>query len=237
MHRLLFLSDDWDRKKALKSELLRCDITVLPLPCAQALADDFVPPTALDAVVVDLEGCRSERDTLCRALRRDRPLTEAPLLLLVTASDLPRLNFGWGFDDYLTLPVTAARIAQRLAFLLWKRHRLEPKHGFSQGGLVIDFERYEVRIHGAPADLTYKEFELLKFLAIHPGKPFSREALLDQVWGYDYYGGTRTVDVHVRRLRAKIELGGATYIETVRHVGYKFLAQPPASAPSALRPD
>ena len=77
-----------------------------------------------------------------------------------------------------------------------------------------------------PVDLTYKEFELLKFLATHPGKVFTREVLLDKVWGYDYYGGTRTVDVHIRRLRAKIETGPTPYIETVRNVGYKFL--PPA---------
>ena len=89
--------------------------------------------------------------------------------------------------------------------------------------ISIDFERYEVHVHGEPIDLTYKEFELLKFLAMHPGKVFTREALLDKVWGYDYYGGTRTVDVHIRRLRSKIETGGAAYIDTVRNVGYKFL--------------
>jgi DNA-binding response OmpR family regulator len=78
-----------------------------------------------------------------------------------------------------------------------------------------------------PVDLTYKEFELLKFLATQPGKVFTREALLDKVWGYDFYGGTRTVDVHIRRLRSKLEAGDQVYIETVRHVGYKFLAVTP----------
>ena len=105
-----------------------------------------------------------------------------------------------------------------LTLVVWRQ-----PHVSSRG----TFERYEVHVGGAPADLTYKEFELLKFLALHPGKPFTREALLDKVWGYDYYGGTRTVDVHIRRLRAKIEAHGVTYIETVRNVGYKFL-EPPA---------
>ncbi|MBI4340972.1 MAG: winged helix-turn-helix transcriptional regulator [Candidatus Omnitrophica bacterium] len=106
---------------------------------------------------------------------------------------------------------------------MWKLHKVELKNGFAHGALVIDFERYEVHVKGEPVDLTYKEFELLKFLATHPGKVFTREALLDKVWGYDYYGGTRTVDVHIRRLRSKIESRGATYIDTVRNVGYKFL--------------
>ena len=151
-------------------------------------------------------------------------MKDLPLVLLMTEDQLGRIDFGWGVEDYLTLPVSAKRLAERLNFLVWKLHKVSLKNGFSQGGLVIDFERYEVHVKGEPVDLTYKEFELLKFLASHPGKPFTREVLLDKVWGYDYYGGTRTVDVHIRRLRSKIELGGAAYIETVRNVGYKFLA-------------
>ncbi|MBI3087283.1 MAG: winged helix-turn-helix transcriptional regulator [Candidatus Omnitrophica bacterium] len=108
---------------------------------------------------------------------------------------------------------------------MWKLNKVELKNGLKHGALAMDFERYEVHVRGEPVDLTYKEFELLKFLATHPGRVFSREALLDKVWGYDYYGGTRTVDVHVRRLRAKLETGRRVYIQTVRNVGYKFLAE------------
>ena len=89
------------------------------------------------------------------------------------------------------------------------------------GGLEIDIERYKVTVQGDVVDLTYKEYELLRFLASNPGKPFTREALLNQVWGYDYYGGSRTVDVHVRRIRAKIERY-ESFVETVRNVGYRF---------------
>ena len=167
---------------------------------------------------------RLDPAALCRALRRERPLKDLPLVLLITEEHFGRVDFTWGVDDYLTLPVTPQRMAERLNFLMWKLQRAVPKNGISLSGLIIDFERYEVHIHGEPVDLTFKEFELLKFLATHPGKPFTREALLDKVWGYDYYGGSRTVDVHIRRLRSKIEQGGTAYIETVRNVGYKFLS-------------
>ena len=221
MQRILFISDDWDNKRTLKSGLLERGCAVAPIGSAQVFDDDVISHKA-DVVVADLERCATDPGKLCHAIRREPSLKELPLVLLVTEDQLGTLDFAWGIEDYLTLPVTPARVAERLKFLLWKLHRIELKNGFSLGGLVMNFERYEVHINGEPVDLTYKEFELLKFLAIHPGKVFSREALLDKVWGYDYYGGTRTVDVHIRRLRAKIEARGVTYIETVRNVGYKF---------------
>ena len=227
MHRILFISDDWAGKKPLKSALLEQGGVVVALESAEVLRESFTPPERAEIIVADLERCAADPATLCRALRRDPPLDSLPLVLLVTEEQLGRMDFSWGVDDYLTLPVSPKRLAERLKFLMWKLHRAVPKNGVSQGGLSIDFERYEVHVHGEPVDLTYKEFELLKFLARHPGKPFTREALLDKVWGYDYYGGTRTVDVHIRRLRSKIEQGGVAYIETVRNVGYKFL--PPSS--------
>ena len=223
MYRVLFVSDDWDRKKPLKSGLLEHGFSATPVASAHIFKEEFVPPEKLDLVVVDLERCATEAGKLCHTLRRERPLHEQPLVLLVTEDHLGRIDFGWGVEDYLTLPVTAKRLAERLNFLVWKLHRVSPHNGYSRGDLVIDFERYEVHVRGVPVDLTYKEFELLKFLALHPGKPFTREVLLDKVWGYDYYGGTRTVDVHIRRLRAKIETRGVAYIDTVRNVGYKFL--------------
>ncbi len=223
MQHVLLITDDWAAKKPLKSELLERGVRLSPLASADVLKEDATFPDKLDVVVVDLERCQLEGARLCHALKRERSLKELPLVLLVTEEQLGRIEVGWGLDDYLTLPVSAARLAERLKFLLWKLNRVELTNGFSLGHLVIDFERYEVHVKGEPVDLTYKEFELLKFLATHPGKVFTREALLDRVWGYDYYGGTRTVDVHIRRLRSKIEGGGAAYIETVRNVGYKFL--------------
>ena len=221
MYRVLFVTDDWANKKALKSALIERRFSVTPVTSPDVLDDAFAPPRTY-VLVADLERC-ADAAKLCQAIKRERTLKEAPLVLLVTEEQLGRMDVSWGFDDYLTLPVSATRLAERLNFLMWKLHRVELKNGFVLGDLTIDVERYEVRVRGEPVDLTYKEFELLKFLASHPGKVFSREALLDKVWGYDYYGGTRTVDVHIRRLRAKIEIHGAAYLETVRNVGYKFL--------------
>ena len=223
MYRVLFITDDWDRKRPLKAELLSQGFAVTPLASPELFQEEAAVAKPFDLVVADLERCTTESAKLCHALKREAPLKELPLILLVTEAHLGRLDFGWGIEDYLTLPVSAKRLAERLNFLVWKLHRVSPKNGFSRGGLVIDFERYEVHVAGAPVDLTYKEFELLKFLATHAGKPFTREELLNKVWGYDYYGGTRTVDVHIRRLRAKLETGGTSYLETVRNVGYKFI--------------
>ena len=222
MHRVLFITDDWARKKPLKTALAERGFAVTPAESAEVFKEQFTPGKA-DIVVVDLERCATESGKLCHALKRERALRDLPLVLLVTEEQLGRIDVAWGLEDYLTLPVSATRLAERLKFLLWKLNKVELKNGFSVGALVIDFERYEVHVKGEPVDLTYKEFELLKFLALHPGKVFTREALLDRVWGYDFYGGTRTVDVHIRRLRSKIEAGGRTYIDTVRNVGYKFL--------------
>ena len=229
MYRILLITDDWTAKKPLKSGLLERGFSVSALTSAELLKEDFVPPEKLDVAVADLERCATEPGKICHAIKRDRMLKDLPLILLVLETQLGRLDFGWGVEDYLTLPVSPKRLAERLNFLLWKLHRVEPSNGYSAGGLVVDFERYEVHVKGQPADLTYKEFELLKFLVTHPGKALTREALLDKVWGYDFYGGTRTVDVHIRRLRAKIETGSAVYIETIRNVGYKFLDPVPPS--------
>lgn len=222
MYRVLFVTDDWTNKKPLKSALLERGFSVAPLSSTDLFKEDFSPPK-LDVLVADLERCATEAVKLCHALKREPALKDLPLVLLVTEEHLGKLDFSLGVDDYLTLPVSGKRFAERLHFLMWKLHKVEVKNGFSQEGLAIDFERYEVHVKGQPIDLTYKEFELLKFLATHPSKVFSREALLDKVWGYDYYGGTRTVDVHIRRLRSKIEVRGAVYIETIRNVGYKFI--------------
>ena len=224
MYRLLLITDDAAADKPLKSGLLEQGFQVTVLQTSELFAESFSPGKA-DALVVDLEHSRVEMQKLCHAVKRDHAVKELPLVLLVTEEQLGRIDFSWGIDDYLTLPLSAKRLAQRIKFLMWKLNKVEVKDGLKLGDLAMDFGRYEVHVGGEPVDLTYKEFELLKFLATHPGRVFSREALLDKVWGYDYYGGTRTVDVHIRRLRAKIEVGGDVYIHTIRNVGYKFIGE------------
>ena len=228
MYHILFVTDRPVDRKPLKSGLLEHGCSVTFLESSQLVAEDLALPKA-DLLIVDLEQCKLEATRLCHLIKRDRLLKDLPLILLVTEELLGRVDFSGGVDDYLTLPVSVKRLTERIKFLMWKLNKVEIKNGLKLGELAIDFERYEVRVPGEPVELTYKEFELLKFLARQPGRVFTREALLDKVWGYDYYGGTRTVDVHIRRLRSKIEAGGTTYIETVRHVGYKFIGPSPAT--------
>jgi two-component system alkaline phosphatase synthesis response regulator PhoP len=128
-------------------------------------------------------------------------------------------------DDFILTPANADELRARAMRLDEATEPVdEQSEVLRRGSLEIDVERYKVTVDGAVVDLTYKEYELLRFLASNPGKPFTREALLNQVWGYDYYGGSRTVDVHVRRIRAKIE-DQEQFVETVRNVGYRFTEQ------------
>ncbi|MBW8824920.1 MAG: response regulator transcription factor [Acidobacteria bacterium] len=159
---------------------------------------------------------------LCRALRkRDIPLE--PLLLLVHGGQLGDLDLRDDlFDDFCLVPVRQAELDARLKHLFWRTGRGTRPELIEYGPLVLNLETYQAAIASRPLDLTYMEYELLKFLASHPGKVFTRETLLSRVWGYDYYGGARTVDVHVRRLRAKLGEEHAALISTVRSVGYRF---------------
>ena len=224
MYNVLLITDNAAARKPMKSGLLETGCSVTLSSGADMLKDDAETPRA-DVVFVDLEHLHQDARRLLHHLKREPGVKELPLVMLVTEDQLGRIEYALGVDDYLTLPVSPKRLVERIKFLMWKLNRVEVKHGLRLGELAIDFERYEVHVKGAPVELTCKEFELLKFLATHPGRVFSREALLNKVWGYDFYGGTRTVDVHIRRLRAKIEPGDLHYIETIRNVGYKFLSE------------
>lgn len=157
------------------------------------------------------------------ALLRDPALADGVgIIAIVPDEQLQLVGPGVKLDDFVVPPLEAAELRVRVSRALWLRTGTDDGHVLREGSLTIDLERYKVSIDGDAVDLTYKEYELLRFLATNPGKPFTREALLNRVWGYDYYGGSRTVDVHVRRIRAKIE-GQQQFIETVRNVGYRFI--------------
>ena len=159
---------------------------------------------------------------VCRALRkRDVPLE--PTLLVLAATQVEDLELREDlFDDFLLLPARASELDARLKHLFFRTGRGTRPELIEYGPLALNLETYQAVCAGRPLDLTYMEYELLKFLAAHPGKVFTRETLLSRVWGYDYYGGARTVDVHIRRLRAKLGEEQANLISTVRSVGYRF---------------
>ncbi|AVL97869.1 MULTISPECIES: winged helix-turn-helix transcriptional regulator [Microbacterium] len=172
-----------------------------------------------DIVIVDgrhdLVGAKS----LCRLLRATGQ--DAPLLLVVTEGGMSALSGEWGIDDVLLSTAGPAEIDARVRLALARRDEVAEPARVQASGVTIDEQSYSAKLHGRPLDLTYKEFQLLHFLATHPSRVFTREQLLSEVWGYDYFGGTRTVDVHVRRLRAKLG-DQEQIIGTVRNVGYRF---------------
>ena len=142
-----------------------------------------------------------------------------PLLLVVTEGGLAAINGDWGIADLILDGAGPAEFDARIRLMLSSND----SDGLIQaGGILIDEAAYSARLGDLPLDLTYTEFELLKYLVMHPGRVFSREHLLADVWGYDYFGGTRTVDVHIRRLRAKLGPEHEALIGTVRNVGYRF---------------
>ena len=176
-----------------------------------------------DAVLLDLDSVGNERAYELVAYCREIGL---PVLGLV--SDTHRIGYdpSLNLDDFILQPIRPGELLMRLSQNLFRIRGPQSKRVLRVGDLAIDLERYEVRLVGVRIVLTYKEYQLLVVLASNPGKVFTRSSLLSQVWGYDYFGGTRTVDVHVRRLRSKLEDAGHSFIETIWNVGYRFKAGP-----------
>ena len=223
MEHLILITDDPNGRKSLRSDLMALGYRLRVVASTEVLSPDFAPGK-VDLLLVDCSSLSIEPARLCHSLKREPTLKELPFVLLVPEPQLLRIDFAWGLEDFIPLPTSGGLVDARLRWLRWRHGQLVVQDGLKLGELTIDFHRYEVAVNGRLLDVTYKEYELLKFLATHPGKVFTREVLLNKVWGYDFYGGTRTVDVHIRRLRSKIETGPTAYIDTVRNVGYKFIA-------------
>jgi DNA-binding response OmpR family regulator len=178
-----------------------------------------------DAVLVDGRHDLASVRSLCRLIRLTG--VDVPLVLITTEGGLTVVAADWGVDDVVLASAGPAEVEARLRLAQGKlalaRDDDEPASIIRSGAVEIDEASYTARLDGRSLDLTFKEFELLKYLAQHPGRVFTRQQLLQEVWGYDYFGGTRTVDVHVRRLRAKLGPERESLIGTVRNVGYRFV--------------
>jgi DNA-binding response OmpR family regulator len=205
--------------------LLAHSVTVLP-PDATALVEH----RGGDLILLD-----ARRDLVgARAFTRILGAIEisVPVVAVLTEGGLVAVSADWAVDDVVLDTAGPAELEARLRLAL-ERHTRSAQPVLDHvkiGELTIDESSYTARLQGRPLDLTYKEFELLKFLAQHSGRVFSRAHLVQEVWGYDYFGGTRTVDVHVRRLRAKLGPEHEAMIGTVRNVGYKFVRPSASSA-------
>ena len=179
----------------------------------------LITAPAADLILVDARQDLASAKSLCKILNTTG--VNVPLVLVLTEGGLTAVSADWGIDDVLLETAGPAEVDARIRLVIGRLAQEKSSSKIQASGVVIDEASYSAKVHGRPLDLTFKEFELLRFLATHPSRVFTREQLLSEVWGYDYFGGTRTVDVHVRRLRAK--LGDLeSLIGTVRNVGYRF---------------
>ena len=183
-------------------------------------------PIHPDVILVDATTDIGAAEEATRQLSLAWEIGLPPLIVVVDQDGLSRFRFEVGADDFLVTSASSAEISARLDMMIRRSGRGEDPTVLKIGDLTINPENYQVYVRGAPLDLTYKEFELLKFLAQRPGRVCDRDLLLREVWGYDYFGGTRTVDVHIRRLRAKLGAEHETLIETIRNVGYRLVPRP-----------
>jgi DNA-binding response OmpR family regulator len=203
--------------------LLNHQVKIVPAE-GSALVD---APQA-DLILVDGRQELAHARDLCRLIRTTG--TDCPVILVVTEGGLAVVAHDWGIDDVVLHTCGPAELEARIRLSIGRlaaRTDGDPSdaHVIRSGEVVVDDATYTAHVGARSLDLTFKEFELLKYLAQHPGRVFSRDQLLQEVWGYDYFGGTRTVDVHVRRLRAKLGPEHETLIGTVRNVGYRFVPQ------------
>jgi two-component system alkaline phosphatase synthesis response regulator PhoP len=182
-----------------------------------------------DLILLDIMLPEMDGFDVCKEIKKRQHIDNIPIIMLTAKSEEfdKILGLELGADDYVTKPFSVRELLARIKVVLRRNVKDEPSDTLSISNLLLDMDKHEVTKDGKKIDLTLKEFELLKLLVLNKGKVLTRDFLLDKVWGYEYYGETRTVDVHVRHLRQKIEDDDRNprYVETVRGIGYKFKEQ------------
>ncbi len=231
MQRVLMVTDNPRPLAPLREALVRAGFAAVAAGAAEAELDRALAGYPPDLCVVDSAHCPLSPARVRQHLGTLFGLTTLPVLLLLPDDRLGDLGQPPAAEDFMMQPYRPGELVVRVQVLLWRTHRADPSHVVTLGDLVIDQNTYQVWVAGRRLELTYKEYELLRFLATHRGKVFTRETLLAHVWGFDYYGGVRTVDVHVRRVRAKLSAPADALLETVRNVGYRFSDTVPAASP------
>jgi DNA-binding response OmpR family regulator len=222
MANIWLLTSHPQQRSALTAELQSLGHSVVVTDRA-ALAEATPEGRPPNLVIVDID---SQGTAAVDVLREREDTRTIPVLGVATeqALDGTALLVKSRVSDFIVRPYSVAELDARVKGSLWEHRLGSGAETIQVGGLVIDTTSFEVSIEGQPIDLTYREYELLRFLASNRRRVFTRGDLLRRVWGYDYLGGTRTVDVHVRRVRAKLGPEHGRVIETVRNVGYKFRA-------------
>jgi len=222
---VLFLSDQHSDIRDLLRSFPSAPYRVVTMPLKDIDPTDLIrshPDVLLIDSTADVAGAEAATRRLAVAWEIGLP----PIIVVVDEDGVARFRFESGADDFLVATASVGEISARLALAARRTGHGEEAAVLKVGDLTVNPDNYQVYVRGRPLDLTYKEFELLKFLAQRPGRVCDRDMLLREVWGYDYYGGTRTVDVHIRRLRAKLGVEHETLIETIRNVGYRLVPRP-----------
>jgi DNA-binding response OmpR family regulator len=216
--RVFIIANESEQAKKLRAELAQRDFDCLIVPyndeAIEQIAGQSPGVMLLDA---DEAPTGSKAWELAQSMRQDMNI---PLIALMSREKLNGLDSI--VDDFVVKPWEVNEVTARIKRILRQKGSVDSEDIIKCGDLVIDLAKYEVSLNGKPIMLTFREYQLLKFLVSNKGKVFTREALLNKVWGWDYYGGDRTVDVHIRRLRSKIEDPTHTFIETVRNIGYRL---------------
>jgi len=219
MWRVLIIAQESEAMSGLRSEIARSGFACFIVPHGDELEEEIIAYRP-DLALVEMNDKLTSARTL-GLIGEFKEKRRLPVIVLVDRESLSEFDVI-DADDFLPSPYDGRELVLRIKRLLNIAQNGANGELIRCDGLLIDLARCEVTLEGRIVELTFKEYELLKLLAANSGRVYSREALLDQVWGYDYYGGDRTVDVHVRRLRSKIEDSTHTFIETVRTIGYRF---------------
>ena len=218
MPRVFIIANESEQARKLRSELAQRGFDCLVVSY-DAKAIEQLAEQSSDIVLLNMDETWVDPDAQAEKIKQKKHI---PVIALLSREKLDSLDSSTNIDDFVVKPWETTEVVARIKRILRQKESMESEDIIRCGDLVIDSAKCEILLGGKPIILTFKEYQLLKFLANNKGKVFTREALLNKVWGWDYYGGDRTVDVHIRRLRSKIEDINHSFIETIRNIGYRF---------------
>jgi two-component system alkaline phosphatase synthesis response regulator PhoP len=224
MQHILILSQDKDYRKTLASFLKNSGYVIYPSDTIKDTVDQFYS-RKLDLIIVDVASWKEEGIKVYKDLKQEIGTKDFSSIVIASMDLMKEINFALAFDDFVIKNEDFTEVLLRIKQLLWRQSKLDSNNIIKIEDLILNMNSYEVTVKGKTIYLTYKEYELLKFLMLNRGRVFTRDALLDKVWGYDNYSGTRTVDIHIQRLRTKLGGKSSEFIQTVRNVGYCFAGE------------
>ena len=224
MQHILILSQDKDYGKALASFLQNSGFAIYSSDTIEDTVEQFYS-RKLDLIIVDVASWKEEGIKIYKNLRQELGTKDFSSIVIASMDLMNETSFTLAFDDFVIKNEDLKEILLRIRQLLWHQSKLDSNNIIKIEDLILNMNSYETTVKGKTVYLTYKEYELLKFLVLNRGRVFTRDALLDKVWGYDNYAGTRTVDIHIQRLRTKLGGKSSEFIQTVRNVGYCFAGE------------